>query len=643
MRKIFLYSFISIIYLLSITNTIVAQQISRKAAISAYIYNFANNILWQNEENIKQFHILIIGQDNDIIKEMNNMSIKKKLRNKPIFVSSSPTYTDIENVQIIFVTKGNEEELFKIFNLIEGKNILLISDSYLDRQVIMINFFDSDKGTLLFEINKPNIINHNLSIMPNMVILGGTILDVKMLYNEGQANLLNLQKNIKRLDSNLIQLENIILLKTKKINDNENKFNLQNVKIKEQQMMLDTLSLLYKQHQNILQTKIQKIKEQQKIFDKLSQNIREQTIELKKGKEILQYQKKDINEQKNEILSQSKILDKQGLTIHRQRNLLYLLILLIVFIFILLLTILKGYINKQKLNKELEKRVIERKKAEDELKIVNDNLEHKVNERTNDLVLINSSLQEEIIERENAEAIIIKQIKDLENKNIEMERFTYTVSHDLKSPLITINGFAGIILEKIRNAEYEDLEIDMNRIVSATGKMHELLRDLLELSKIGRMTNPSITFNMNELANEVVELLQGIINAKNISIIVEENLPDVNADRQRIKEVVQNLIENAVKFMTIKENALIRIGCKRINNANTFFVQDNAAGIEEKYHQKIFGLFDKLNQHSEGTGIGLALVKRIVELHNGKVWVESELNKGSTFYFTINKQKTDIE
>jgi len=293
------------------------------------------------------------------------------------------------------------------------------------------------------------------------------------------------------------------------------------------------------------------------------------------------------------------------------------------------------YLQKHNLENEIKERL----NVEEQLKKANENLEHKVNERTNDLVLINSSLQEEIAERENAEAIIKKQMADLEAKNVEMESFTYTVSHDLKSPLITINGFAGVILEKIKNAEYEDLDIDLNRIVNATGKMQELLKDLLELSKIGRMSSVFAQINMNILVNEVVELLQGIIKAKNINIIVEENLPDVTADKQRIKEVVQNLIENAVKFMNNKENAFIKIGFKKINNENAFFVQDNGVGIDEKYHQKIFGLFDKLNQHSEGTGIGLALVKRIIELHNGKVWVESELNKGSTFYFTINKQK----
>ncbi len=290
--------------------------------------------------------------------------------------------------------------------------------------------------------------------------------------------------------------------------------------------------------------------------------------------------------------------------------------------------------------KNLEKEIIDRLKVDEELKIINDSLEIKVKERTNELETINDTLQAEISEREKAEKIVKKQIEDLAAKNTEMERFTYTVSHDLKSPLITINGFAGLILEKIKSQEYDDLEVDLNRIVNATNKMQELLKDLLELSKVGRMTNPSTSFNMSELAHEVVELLQGILKENKIKIIIQENMPIVLADKQRIMEVLQNLIENAVKFMNYQENPLVCIGSKIINNETVFFVKDNGVGIEEKFHQKIFGLFEKLDQHSEGTGIGLALVKRIVELHNGKVWVESQINKGVTFYFTINKQSS---
>jgi signal transduction histidine kinase/sensor domain CHASE-containing protein len=290
--------------------------------------------------------------------------------------------------------------------------------------------------------------------------------------------------------------------------------------------------------------------------------------------------------------------------------------------------------------KNLEKEISERLKAEEELKFAYDNLELKVVERTNALLSINTALESEILVRKKAEEIIKKQIVDLEEKNAEMERFTYTVSHDLKSPLITINGFAGLILEKIKEQDYKDLDVDINRIMNATNKMQELLKDLLELSKVGRMSNHAATFNMTELANEVVELLQGILCAKKIKVTVQENMPDLTTDKQRIKEVLQNLVENAAKFMDNNKNACITIGCRTTENENVFFIEDNGPGIEAKYQHKIFGLFDKLDQHSEGTGIGLALVKRIIELHNGRIWVESNPGKGSVFFFTVNSTKT---
>jgi len=289
------------------------------------------------------------------------------------------------------------------------------------------------------------------------------------------------------------------------------------------------------------------------------------------------------------------------------------------------------YLQKKKLENEIHERL----NAENNLKLAKSELENKVAERTNDLLFINRALQAEIAERENAEKIIKKQLEDLEAKNIEMERFTYTVSHDLKSPLITINGFAGLILEKIKNKDYDELETDILRVMNATAKMQELLRDLLELSKIGRIANPDSTFNMTEIAAEVVELLEGILKDKQINIIIQQEMPQVTADRQRIKEVLQNLVENAVKFMDKNENPFIKVGSKQIGNETVFFVEDNGRGIEEKYHKKIFGLFEKLDKHSDGTGIGLALVKRIIELHNGKIWMDSQPGKGSTFYFTL--------
>ena len=166
--------------------------------------------------------------------------------------------------------------------------------------------------------------------------------------------------------------------------------------------------------------------------------------------------------------------------------------------------------------------------------------------------------------------------------------------------------------------------------------MQFLLEDLLELSRIGRIVNPSSTISMYQIACEVCELLHGVIVNKKINIIVDKNLPDAYGDISRIREVVQNLVENAVKFLETDDNPTIKLGFRKTDNDTIYFVQDNGPGIDPQYHKKIFGLFDKLNAGTEGTGIGLALVKRIVELHGGKVWVESQLGEGAVFCFTLN-------
>jgi PAS domain S-box-containing protein len=229
-----------------------------------------------------------------------------------------------------------------------------------------------------------------------------------------------------------------------------------------------------------------------------------------------------------------------------------------------------------------------------------------------------------------------KLIEELEAKNAELERFTYTVSHDLKSPLITIKGFLGFIKEDSRSGNIVRLESDIKRISDATEKMQQLLNDLLELSRIGRVTNKSQEIRFNELIAEALELVHGRISQRGISVHVDEHLPTIFGDRQRIHEVLQNLIDNAAKFMGDQPSPRIEIGQQgELKGKPVFFVRDNGIGISPQYKDRIFGLFDKLDGQTEGTGVGLALVKRIVEFHGGRVWVESEPGKGSTFFFTL--------
>jgi len=242
----------------------------------------------------------------------------------------------------------------------------------------------------------------------------------------------------------------------------------------------------------------------------------------------------------------------------------------------------------------------------------------------------------DITERKRSEAEREKLIQELEAKNAELERFTYTVSHDLKSPLITTKGFVGMLEQDLAQGNQELIAEDMQRISHATDTMERLLEELLELSRIGRIVNPPKEVAFSELVEEALALLSGEPNTQNIQFEVAPDLPVVTGDRIRLRVVLQNLIENSIKFMGNQSEPRIEIGCRQDKGENVFYIRDNGMGIDPRYHEKVFGLFDKLNSEAAGTGIGLAIVKRIAEVHGGRIWVESQgIGHGSTFYFTL--------
>lgn len=237
-----------------------------------------------------------------------------------------------------------------------------------------------------------------------------------------------------------------------------------------------------------------------------------------------------------------------------------------------------------------------------------------------------------------------KLIKELGEKNAELERFTYTVSHDLKSPLVTINGYLGYLEADVKNNNLIRFHHDSERIREAVIKMHRLLSELLELSRIGRIANPSELIPFTEIVKSAIEIEHGNLMNRKVMVAIHPNLPTVFGDRQRLVEVMQNLINNAIKFMGNQKNPHIEIGVNGEENGfSVFFVKDNGIGIEEKLQQRIFGLFDKLDPQSDGTGVGLAIVKRIIEVHGGRLTVSSEAGKGTTFIFTLPKSKGQIE
>ncbi len=227
-------------------------------------------------------------------------------------------------------------------------------------------------------------------------------------------------------------------------------------------------------------------------------------------------------------------------------------------------------------------------------------------------------------------------IGELEARNVEMVRFNYTISHDLKNPLVTITNFLGLLRRDAVAGRAESLEHDLESLEAAADQMRQLLEDLFDFSRASVRVHPAEAVPFGELVGEALEELSGAIAERGVVVEVEEDLSTIHGNRAQLRELVRHLLDNAVKHLGDQPAPQVEVGLERDGQDQVFYVRDNGQGIDPQYHDKIFGLFERLDTGSEGTGVGLALVKRVVEIHGGRIWVESDgREQGSTFRFTL--------
>ncbi len=225
----------------------------------------------------------------------------------------------------------------------------------------------------------------------------------------------------------------------------------------------------------------------------------------------------------------------------------------------------------------------------------------------------------------------------LEAANKELEAFTYSVSHDLRAPLRHISGFSRILIEEFAASVPVEASRYLERIADGARKMGVLLDELLALAGVGRHALNTESANLNLLVDDVISMLAPETEGRLLEWKIAD-LGSVNCDLALVRQVFQNLIANALKFTRPRATAVIEIGSMEDHGQFTFFVRDNGVGFDMKYADKLFGVFQRLHkiEDFEGTGIGLATVRRIIQKHAGRTWAEAELGKGATFYFTIN-------
>ncbi len=282
------------------------------------------------------------------------------------------------------------------------------------------------------------------------------------------------------------------------------------------------------------------------------------------------------------------------------------------------------------------KDITKQKYAEDALHRILNDLEARVEMRTAELARMNAKLNEEITERKKTERLLREHTNELERTYKELETFSYSVSHDLRTPLRAIDGFTRILQEDYSEVIDEEGLRVMNIICDNTRKMARLIDDILRFSRSGRNDMNSTHIDTQAMVTEICNQVEKQENGRVLEFIIGD-LPDSWGDRPMLREVFINLITNAVKYSRNKEKAIIEVSGETKNKMNIYSVSDNGIGFDMQYYNKLFGVFQRLHSDRdiEGTGIGLAIVKQVVERHDGKVWASSELGEGATFSISL--------
>ncbi len=603
--KTYLFPVVTCFFAITFSLQLQAQNSSneevKRLQRSIFIFNFAQQIEWQNLEEKSTFKIGVLGPDRTIL-DLQALSQKRKIHRKPVEIVRFQLVKDVKDIQLLYVNHKYNYGIHYILSKISDKNILLVSEDYnFNASMInMVNVGDSFE----YEINSIRIENEGFLMAPSLKQYAITSSEKwKRLFKKTKRSLTEVQEENK-------EHKTVIRDKEEEIQYQKNKITDQLEKIDHQEREIDNnREEIVKRNQEIekLYTKseiqLKKYEEKILIEKELEKNIQEQITFIKKQEESIKAGNREIEkrtdfleQQGAQIKQQKETLEQQNSEIDIQKKINVLLIVLVLLALGVSFIIYRSYLAKKRFNVVLEKK--------------------------------NQAIYEQSVE--------------LEAKNKELEQFAYIASHDLQEPLNTISSFIGLIAE-----DYGDSFDDVGResltfIKDASVRMKKLIDALLQYSRLGRSKDYS-DVDCNTIFKELVADLKNVIETTKAKINVK-NLPIVKGSEVELRLLLQNLVSNAIKFREPNSIPEINVSCSKKNDPEgtsngfwEFSIQDNGIGIPEQHKERIFAIFQRLHSREQyqGTGIGLAHCKKIVESHGGTIWLESQEGKGSTFYFTI--------
>ncbi len=578
------------------------QTINKQRLTATYIYNFAKNIEWPNEAGLNSFEIAVFSPDKTpVYNELVLLAENVKLKNQPITVSQINSVKALSKYQVVYIESANSQSVADIYEAVEGKPVLLVTFDFTNKQLVMINLVPSGSDRLRFEVNKSNLLNQGLKPLPELILNGGTEIDVAKLFREGQSSLVTLQKQLQsrekvladltaktqsqealnaRLDAQMSELN-------KNIQKSDSLIAAQNSQLeKSKQERLDLL--------NEVELRTKDLETQQKQLAMVMSQINAREKRVAELDNTIKTQEIDLKNQRDAITNLDIIVGAQKKALIYSWGLAILGALLVVTIFI-------AYAIKRRDNQRLAAHAQDLQFAKDRL------------------------------------AIAKRKAEDASQAKGE---FLSLMSHELRTPLQAIIGYTEVVIEDLKLNDDQVHIKDLMRVITNSERLLKLINGVLDLAKIesGRMVLDLTEVKLSSLVDDAVGTVKPLLEKNSIQLKLDVNdgafLPI--ADPEKLLHIMINLLGNASKFAP---KGVVTLKAHHEPYRLYFSVSDTGIGISQDHQEHIFDAFRQADSSTtrkyQGSGLGLSITRQLCEMMGGTIGVESELGKGSTFIVDV--------